>query len=419
MKIRTQIYILLAGIIIIPSLAFVGLQVVNQHRWNQFKAAAQAERTQYMEQVRERLQDGPPPVMFPEGPKADASEGDQVADDQVIDSQVTDLDGVPARERGKQKNRFRPTTPPPPRMPWFQIMGVALGIVFLLCAVVMTSLARSIGRSVTQLGEATKRIAGGDLDTPVDIKGSNEISALSRSLDAMRESLKEAQNRRSRFIMGVSHDLRTPLALIKGYTEALGDGTVDSRELRERAQSIIASKIEQLQEMIDDLIDVVRFDSGEWRQHLKPHRLLPLLTAFHQRLVVDGTLLKRTITGTIAVGADVTVPLDERLFTRMLENLTGNALRYTKEGGRVDFSAKMAEGKKVQITITDNGCGIPKKEMPFIFDTFYRGSNSRREEGRGFGLSIVKSVADSYGWPITAASTEGEGSTFTITIPIN
>jgi signal transduction histidine kinase len=217
--------------------------------------------------------------------------------------------------------------------------------------------------------------------------------------------------------MGVSHDLRTPLALIKGYTEALGDGTVDSIELRERAQDIIASKIEQLQEMIDDLIDVVRFDSGEWRQHLKPHQLLPLLTAFHQRLVADGTLLKRTITGTIDVAAELTVPLDERLFTRMLENLTGNALRYTKEGGHVDFSAVMVPGTGIRIAISDNGCGISKKDMPFIFDTFYRGSNSRREEGRGFGLSIVKSVADSYGWPITVASTEGKGSTFTITIP--
>jgi signal transduction histidine kinase len=233
----------------------------------------------------------------------------------------------------------------------------------------------------------------------------------------MRGRLKEAQNRRSRFIMGVSHDLRTPLALIKGYTEALGDGTADSGEERERAQGIIATKIEQLQEMIDDLIDVVRFDSGEWRQHLKPHQLLPLLTAFHQRLVADGTLLKRAITGTIDVGADVTVPLDERLFTRMLENLTGNALRYTKEGGHVDFSAHMVPGTGIGITITDNGCGIPKKDMPFIFDTFYRGSNSRREEGRGFGLSIVKSVADSYGWPIEVKSTEGKGSTLTITIP--
>jgi signal transduction histidine kinase len=78
----------------------------------------------------------------------------------------------------------------------------------------------------------------------------------------------------------------------------------------------------------------------------------------------------------------------------------------------------MVTGTGVRITITDNGCGIPKKDMPFIFDTFYRGSNSRREEGRGFGLSIVKSVADSYGWPITVTSAEGKGSTFTITIPI-
>jgi signal transduction histidine kinase len=229
--------------------------------------------------------------------------------------------------------------------------------------------------------------------------------------------------------------------------------------------------------MIDDLIDVVRLDSGEWRSHLKPHALAPILAAFAKRFAADGALLGRTITGTIAVSDDVVVPLDSRMFTRMLENITGNALRYTDAGGTIDFSAALVTknttgsvghtmtdtrpsvghtmidtrpsvghtmidtrtgvshgmtdtrngvghtvtdttGSVVVITVTDDGCGIAEADLPYIFDTFYRGTNSRREEGKGFGLSIVKSVADSYGWTVDVTSALGAGAAFTIRIPV-
>jgi signal transduction histidine kinase len=106
------------------------------------------------------------------------------------------------------------------------------------------------------------------------------------------------------------------------------------------------------------------------------------------------------------------------LFQRALENLFSNALRYTKEADRISISAA-ATDTALKIEIGDTGCGIAEKDQKHIFDLFYRGSNSRREEGMGIGLSVVKNIVDTHGWAIALESKQGHGSLFTITIPLD
>jgi signal transduction histidine kinase len=214
--------------------------------------------------------------------------------------------------------------------------------------------------------------------------------------------------------MGVSHDLRTPLALIKGYTEAIADGMADSSEMREKSLEIIGAKISQLEEMIDDLINFVKLDSGEWRSCLETRALKPILENYAARLTSDGSLLGREVVTRIDIPDTLEIPVDERLFIRALENLSGNALRYTAEGGTVRLEAELSDAQTLLIRVSDNGCGIPPEDLPFIFDPFYRGSNSRREDGKGLGLSVVKSVVESHGWNIEVESVTGQGCIFTI-----
>jgi signal transduction histidine kinase len=296
-----------------------------------------------------------------------------------------------------------------------QAVVIVFVLLFVFCAIIITLIARSVARSVTSLEEATRRIAEGNLDTAITVKGGNEITSLAHSLNTMRASLKEAQTHRSRFIMGVSHDLRTPLALIKGYTEAVADGVADSPEMRKKSLEIVEDKIDQLEELIDDLINFVKLDTGEWRNSLEKKAMKLLLDNYASRLTADGALLGRVVEAQVDIPVDLTVLLDERLFIRALENLCGNALRYTGEGGLVRLEASYAAGT-VTIRVSDNGCGIAQEDVPFIFDPFYRGSNSRREEGKGLGLSVVKSVVDSHGWKIGVESQKDQGSVFTITI---
>ena len=295
---------------------------------------------------------------------------------------------------------------------------IIIFVIFVFSATMSAAIARSITKSVMLLEEKTRRIAEGELDVEIDAKGSNEITSLTVSLNRMRLSLKEDQARRSRFIMGISHDLKTPLALIKGYAEAISDGLADDPEMMKKSLAIVGSKVDQLEGMIDDLIGFVKLNTDEWRHQLRRQPVAPILRDFAKRIASDGNLLKRKIECDISVPDDLAIPVDKRLFLRALENITTNAIRYTAEGGLVRISASAGE-KIMTISVEDDGIGMRPEDIPRIFDLFYRGSNSRREEGMGLGLAVVKNVADSHGWKIGVESAYGKGSIFTISIPLD
>jgi signal transduction histidine kinase len=297
-----------------------------------------------------------------------------------------------------------------------QIVTVAMYSSFslLVFAALMSFLIlRSINRSIRSLEGATRRIAEGDLDFQLPAHGNDQIASLTRSFDRMRHALKEEFARRSRFIMGVSHDLRTPLTLIQGYVEAIADGYAAEPETQSRYLSIILDKTRGLEGMVRELIEFSRMDTGQWRMthHDVPTRRF--LTELARRFAEDASILRRDFTWSVEVPDAVSVRMDAGLFTRALENLIGNAIRYTPENGGISFTA-VVEAGDVLLTLSDAGIGIPTEDLPHIWDPFYRGTNSRREQGFGLGLTTVKSIIEGHGWPLTVSSTVGVGTVFTI-----
>ena len=135
---------------------------------------------------------------------------------------------------------------------------------------------RSLNGSILKLEGATRRIAEGDLDFELPARGNDQIASLTRSFDSMRRALKEEYARRSRFIMGVSHDLRTPLTLIQGYVEAISDGFAAEPDAQKKYLSIILDKTHALEAMIGELIEFVKMETGEWRM---THRDVPVQDA--------------------------------------------------------------------------------------------------------------------------------------------
>ena len=274
---------------------------------------------------------------------------------------------------------------------------------------------RSLNGSIQGLEGATRRIASGDLDFDLPARGNDQISSLTRSFDSMRRALKEEYARRARFIMGVSHDLRTPLTLIQGYVEAIADGYAADPEAQKKYLSIVLDKTRSLEGMVGDLIEFVRMETGQWRM---THRDVPVrqfLMDIARRFAEDALILKRDFGWSIDLPDDLSVRMDAGLFTRALENLVGNAIRYTEEKGRITVAARM-EGETVLLSVADTGIGIPAEDLPRIYDPFYRGTNSRREQGFGLGLTTVKSIIESHGWAMSVSSEVGIGTTFTIRI---
>lgn len=302
------------------------------------------------------------------------------------------------------------------------VLPAFLGIVIFefIAVILIFQISRNVSKSIISIEEKTHKIADGELDTQVEElgrqKNPNEITSLLLSLDKMRISLKDDQERRTKFIMGISHDLRTPVALIKGYTEAITDGVVTDMDSIKKSLGIIHTKADQLENMINDLINYVKLSSSEWKRDLVKSKIKPFLENFASSIENTGEFYKRTIVTNIQINDDVEIAYDEKLCQHVLENIYSNAIRYSQEGGTVSFSA-VQDDDFIKVSISDTGQGISEKDIEHIFDLFYRGTNSRREAGFGIGLSFVKTIVDTMGWKISVSSKEDKGTSFVITIP--
>ncbi len=304
---------------------------------------------------------------------------------------------------------------------YFSTAFLIIIIFEIICIVLIITLSKTIFSSIQLLEVNTQKIADGELDTQMELpkrkQEANEITSLAESLDKMRISLKDNQERRNKFIMGISHDLRTPVALIKGYSEAITDGVVSDMDSIKKSLSIVESKADQLENMINDLINYMKLNTTEWRQHLAQVPIKPILMEFATSATETADVYNRNITSDISIKDGTTIFMDKNLFQRALENIFNNALRYTRDGDTVSIKAYQTEND-ITILIEDTGIGIEEKDLSHIYDIFYRGTSSRREQGMGIGLSVVKTIIDSHGWNIDVKSQPGEGTTFFITIPL-
>ena len=294
-------------------------------------------------------------------------------------------------------------------------------IFVIICAVATCCISRTITYSLSHLVKQTEKIAKGDL-TPQEqrtpAKSRNEFTDLTEHIDSMRAALLDAKRKQQRFIMGITHDLRTPISVIKGYTEALYDGVITSEEETKKSLEIINTKTSQLEEMITSLINYCTFFRDNFRRQITPHCIKKQLETFAKSAETTGYIFHRKISCNINLLESTDIPVNEQLLARALENLFGNALRYTEDDGEITITADESD-ECITITFSDTGCGIAEKDISHLFDLFYRGTNSRREQGLGIGLSVVKDIVDLHGWNIAIRSELGKGSDFIIRIPKN
>lgn len=296
---------------------------------------------------------------------------------------------------------------------------LAFLIVFVsILVILLIIISRTIFKSIIQIENTTDSLASGNLQKKVvsNPKTQNEITSILNSLETMRIALLEEQDRKNRFIMGVSHDLRTPVAIIKGYTEAILDEVICDKEEVSESLQLIHNKSQQLEEMVNSLIDFIKMDNNMIRETLLPESITSIIQVFANEAKISSNITKRTIITDIRFDKDIKVPLNKQLTNRAFENILSNAIRYTKENGEIWINAWNDE-KAVYLEIKDSGIGIDQKDLKFIFDMFYRASNSRNEKGMGIGLSVVKNIIDTQGWKIDVKSEKNAGSSFTITIP--
>ena len=300
----------------------------------------------------------------------------------------------------------------------------AVIVITIISLIIIFFISKQIFEGLNEIEKSSFQLAEGDFNKPItqniDLANSNEFTRIMVSLEKMRCTLMEMQTSKNHFITGISHDLRTPVAVIKGYTEAIMDDVITEPADIKKSMDLIEHKTTQLEEMINTLINFVKLNNTEIKEKLVPQSITSLIKTFAKYVEITGQVFKRRVHTDIQILKDIKVPLNDQLVHRSFENLFSNAIRYTKEDDLIEVIAYTVESKDhnyIILQIKDSGSGIEKKDLDYIFDMFYRGTNSRQEEGMGIGLSVVKSIMDTHGWEISVESQPGKGTCFIIRIP--
>ena len=229
--------------------------------------------------------------------------------------------------------------------------------------------------------------------------------------------LRRLERIRQDFVANVSHELRTPLANIKGYAETLINGALQDQINAKEFTEIIYRESDRLAKIIDDLLDIARIESGKMSMTFLPVEVGPVIKKVRE--VLRKSTIDKSITITLSIPDGISKILaDEGRFSQILLNLVDNAIKYTPENGSVNIGAFELDGF-IRIDVKDTGVGISEKDIPRIFERFYRVDKARSRElgGTGLGLSIAKHLVQAHGSEIWLKSTQGKGSTFSFTIP--
>lgn len=290
-------------------------------------------------------------------------------------------------------------------------------ILLALAVVVGWFMARRALVGVETVTRTARRISAGSLEQRVPVKKrADEIDQLALTFNQMLDRIEQLVTGIKEMSDNIAHDLKSPITRIRGIAEV----SISAEASLEDYESMAAGTIEEcdrLLDMINTMLLISRTEAGvnqlEYRQ-LDITRLVREACEIFQSAAEDKAL-------TLACSSDQNAGLfgDLRLIQRMVANLLDNAIKYTPAGGRVDVTVAAGAAQSILITVADTGPGISAQDREHIFERFYRCDPSRSQPGTGLGLSFARAVARAHNGEITVASTPGEGSTFTVTLPKN
>jgi signal transduction histidine kinase len=289
------------------------------------------------------------------------------------------------------------------------------GLVAVGVAVLLTFfLSRRVLAPVKALTAAAKRVGRGVFSQRVETKDKGELGELARAFNSMSGDLERAEKLRQNMVADIAHELRTPLANVRGYLEALSDGVIKPDAETIRSLSEEAALLSQL---VDDLQELSLAEAGALKLNRRREDIARLVgqaaKAARDQAEAKGLTLSVALPAKLPA-----VNIDANRIRQVLSNLLDNAIAHTAKGGLVEITAKRRRGW-LELSVSDNGEGIPAKDLPNIFERLYRVDKSRARAtgGSGLGLTIAKRLVEAHGGEIKAQSQPGKGSRFSFTVP--
>ena len=278
-------------------------------------------------------------------------------------------------------------------------------------------------RPLLEMQECAAKMADGDYTQHLAVRTNDEVGDLARSLNklsadlsAFVEKMNGLERMRRDFVANVSHELRTPLTIIRGYNEAMLDGTVTDEQTSKRYQAFIRDEVIRLERLIHELLDISRLQARR-EQFTATIELSELIVQTARHWVdVAG---RKNVELQLQIEPNLRIRGNGDRLVQLLVILLDNALKFTPAGAQIRLSLQRSDGWAVMV-VADEGCGIEAEALPYIWERFYKAdkSHARVDGGTGLGLSIAKEIIDRHEATVEVVSALGEGTTFTIRFPL-
>ncbi|MDQ0256105.1 signal transduction histidine kinase [Evansella vedderi] len=297
------------------------------------------------------------------------------------------------------------------------IMGALTFVVGYLFTIYLS---KKISKPLNHISEMTKNIADGDFDIELHVRGEDEVSRLADSIQSMTKQLKQYRDSRRHFISHISHDLRTPITYIKGYSAVMKEIPPDDRGEWKRNLNVIYQEATRMENLVSDLFLLTKLEEGK----IKLEKEEVPVTAWLNSLYESRALMfdQKSIKHQLIIPEDCkdfNISIDAYRLEQGIINIIENAIRHTPKGGEIEISL-LKKTKEIIISIKDTGCGISQEDLPHIWERFYKGDASRNRDksGTGLGLAIVKVIVEAHGGSVAVTSKVGEGTVFSVSLPL-
>jgi len=288
-------------------------------------------------------------------------------------------------------------------------------IIIIIAFILAAATAKSTSRSIIKLNDGAKKLAAGDYSVKFDADDYMEVAELSATLNYAAKELGKADSLQKELIANVSHDLRTPLTMIKGYAEVMRD--IPGENTPENVQVII-EETERLTGLVNDMLDISKLKAGtisiQPEEYNFTESIRHVLERYNKLREVEGYTID------FVYDDEVNVYADEQKMYQVLYNLVNNAINYTGEDKKVTVIQKVI-GNTLRIEVVDTGDGVKQEDIPYVWDRYYKDKTTHKRalQGTGLGLSIVKNVLELHGAKYGVSSITGQGATFWFEIKID
>ncbi|MBQ7288670.1 MAG: HAMP domain-containing histidine kinase [Clostridia bacterium] len=295
---------------------------------------------------------------------------------------------------------------------------VVVAAIIPVCLILAFAYATSLRltRPLKMMSAAAKAMAKGDFSKRIPVRGNDEITELSKSFNEMTNSLSQLEYMRRSFVANVSHELKTPMTTIGGFIDGMLDGTID-REHQNHYLQIVSDEVKRLSRLVQSMLNLSRLESGEQKPNFTDNDLceivLSTVLSFEQAIEKKNIEIRGLDTLPSAVAK-----MDADLMHQIIYNLVDNSVKFTDAGGYIAFTLQN-RGAEIAFVIRNSGKGIPEKDLPHIFERFYKSDRSRSsaKESTGLGLYIVKSIVEIHHGKIIVRSKENAHTEFELIIP--